>query len=95
MYPSEITEIYLDAAYPIDSPYPGLSAAFDDPITRLREDLFGWDMILLDKRHILWSCPDRLAVVLVEISEAIHLFTFTEASDFERCLDLLRSDWNL
>jgi hypothetical protein len=95
MRPSEVLTIYFDQANPIDLPYPGLAAPFDAPTERLEEDLFGWNRLFLDRRHILWSCPDRLAVVLLEVSDAIYLFTFTQAGDFEGCLDLLRCNWNL
>lgn len=95
MRTAEIFTNYLYDADPITLPYSGLAAPFDDPTERLEGDLLGWDRLSLDKRHILWSCADQLAVVLLEVSEAIYLFTFTKSSDFETCLDLLRSDCDL
>ena len=95
MRTAEILTSYLYDADSLDLPYPGLSAPFDDPTERLEEDLLGWDRLSLDRKHILWSCPDQLAVVLLEVSEAIYLFTFASSSDLETCLDLLRSRCNL
>lgn len=96
--PAEIVDMYLypGCGYPIDLPYPGLLAPFDDTIERLDETLWAWDKVSIRRSSVLlWFCPEYLAIVVVDRGDSICLFTFKHCDDFHACLNLFRGGYTL